>query len=79
MEIPVSAVFSDNDTGKSYVWVIDESTNQVSRRELKTGTFTNIGIRVLEGLKPGEWIATAGVNTLREGQRVRVMNDRTGK
>ncbi len=78
LEIPVSAVFSDNDTGNSYVWVIDESTNQVSRRALKTGTFTNTGIRVLEGLKPGEWIATAGVNTLREGQNVRIMSDRAG-
>jgi RND family efflux transporter MFP subunit len=78
VEIPVSAVFSDDDTGKSYAWVIDEGTNQVSRRELKTGMLANTGIQILEGLTPGEWIATAGVNTLREGQEVRIMNDQAG-
>ena len=39
---------------------------------------TNTGILILEGLTPGEWIATAGVNTLREGQTVRIMNDQAG-
>lgn len=75
VEIPVGAVFSDDQTGKSYAWVIDEGSNQVSRRELTTGMLTNTGILVLEGLTPGEWIATAGVNTLREGQKVKIMNE----
>jgi multidrug efflux pump subunit AcrA (membrane-fusion protein) len=75
VEIPVGAVFSDDQTGTSYAWVIDEGTNQVSRRELTTGMLTNTGIQVLEGLSPGEWIATAGVNTLREGQKVKIMDE----
>ena len=75
IEIPVGAVFSDDETGKSYAWVIDEGTRQVSRRELETGALTNTGIRVMQGLTPGEWIATAGVNTLREGQKVRVLQE----
>ncbi len=78
LEIPVSAVFSDDATDTSYAWVIDEGTSQVSRRELKTGMLTNTGILILEGLTPGEWIATAGVNTLREGQKVRIMTDQAG-
>ncbi|MDJ0888672.1 MAG: efflux RND transporter periplasmic adaptor subunit [Desulfobacterales bacterium] len=75
LEIPVAAVFSDDATGKSYVWVIDEGTRQISRRELETGALTNTGIQILKGLEPGEWIATAGVNTLREGQEVSILND----
>jgi len=75
VEIPVGAVFSDDESGKSYAWVIDEGSNQVSRRELTTGMLTSTGIQILEGLTPGEWIATAGVNTLREGQEVRIMDD----
>jgi hypothetical protein len=26
-----------------------------------------------EGLKPGEWIAIAGVHSLKEGQKVRIL------
>jgi hypothetical protein len=27
----------------------------------------------MQGLKPGEWIALAGVHSLREGQQVRIL------
>jgi len=36
------------------------------------GTVTNAGTEVLAGLQRGEWIATAGVHSLRDGQRVRI-------
>jgi RND family efflux transporter MFP subunit len=75
MEVPVSAVFSPDETGKSFVWVIDENTKAVSRREVKTGPLTDLGILVQDGLKPGEWIATAGVHYLREGQQVRLLTN----
>ncbi len=75
IEIPVSAVFSPDDTGASYVWVIDENTKAVSQREVKTGSLTDFGILVNDGLKPGEWIATAGVHYLREGQQVRLLTN----
>jgi RND family efflux transporter MFP subunit len=72
IEIPVSAVFSPDEAGKTYVWVIDEGAKTVSRREVKTGKITDVGIVVLDGLEAGEWIATAGVHYLREGQEVRI-------
>ena len=72
--IPVSAVFSDKENGKSYVWVIDEDTNQVSRREVKVDKLTDTGIRILEGLAPGEWIAIAGVHSLKEDQVVEILD-----
>jgi RND family efflux transporter MFP subunit len=75
IEIPVSAVFSPDDTDVSYVWVIDENTKAVSQREVKTGSLTDFGILVNDGLKPGEWIATAGVHYLREGQQVRLLTN----
>jgi hypothetical protein len=42
------------------------------------GELTALGIRVTSGLKPGEWIATAGVHTLREGQQVRILHEHGG-
>jgi hypothetical protein len=38
-----------------------------------TGALERAGIQILEGLKPGDWVATAGVYTLREGQQVTIM------
>ena len=69
--IPLSATFADS-AGKTFVWVVDDASKQVSKREVQTGSLTPDGILV-KGLKPGEWIATAGVNTLVDGQKVRIL------
>jgi RND family efflux transporter MFP subunit len=76
LEVPVAATFVSE--GKTHVWVIDEQTKTVSKREITTGELTDFGIKVLTGVKPGEWIATAGVNYLREGQQVRLLDGRKG-
>ncbi len=69
--IPVTAVFSPEMEDKSYVWVIDEAANTVSRREVQIENLTASGLAVREGIEPGEIIATAGVHFLTEGQQVR--------
>jgi RND family efflux transporter MFP subunit len=71
--VPVSAVFTPDTEMENYVWVIDGESKQVSRRKVKTGTFSDKGIMIEEGLQPGEWIATAGVHSLHEGQKVRII------
>ena len=71
--VPASAVFSEVESGPSYVWIIDEKTKLVSKREVKIGELTSQGIRIIDGLQPGEWIAVAGVHFLREGQKVDIL------
>ncbi len=71
--IPETAVFSP-DKNNTYVWVIDDKVKKVSKREVKTGKLLDSGIEVLEGIQPGEWIATAGVHYLKEGQQVRILS-----
>ncbi|MEE8225768.1 MAG: efflux RND transporter periplasmic adaptor subunit [Kiloniellales bacterium] len=75
VDIPVSATFTAGSSGQSFVWVIDEQSKTVSRREVKVGQFTDTGVRILEGLELGEWIAIAGVHYLREGQQVRLLTN----
>ncbi len=75
LEVPVSAVFSPQNTDKSFVWVIDESSKTVSRREVVTGDLTDRGIQISNGLKPGEWVVTAGVNYLRADQKVKLLDE----
>ncbi len=74
--IPETAVFS-SDGNKTYVWVIDETSKKVSKREVKTGDLLDSGITVREGIQPGEWIATAGVHYLKAGQQVRILSAST--
>ncbi len=57
------------------MWVVDESSNQVTRRAVKTGQFTPVGIEVSEGLQRGEWVVTAGVFSLVENQEVTILQE----
>jgi RND family efflux transporter MFP subunit len=74
VQIPVGAVFTPETEERDYVWVIDVSTGTVSKRAVITGELDRAGIQVLEGLQPGDWVATAGVYTLRDGQQVSIMD-----
>jgi RND family efflux transporter MFP subunit len=69
--VPMSSVFSPASDDKSFVWVIDEASNTVSRRQVTIGDVGAAGLNVKEGLQVGELIATAGVHFLTEGQQVR--------
>ena len=74
--IPETAVFSPHEN-KTYVWIIDEKSKKVSKREVKSGELLGSGITIREGIQPGEWIATAGVHYLKEGQQVRILSAST--
>ncbi len=70
--IPVTAVFTDPEKHKSYVWLIDESSMTITRHEITPGKLTGRGLRV-KGLQPGQLIAVAGVELMREGQKVKLL------
>jgi RND family efflux transporter MFP subunit len=73
-QIPVSAIFTPDEAGaegSSWVWVVDESTNTVSRRQVTIGELGRFGISVFEGIETGDMVVTAGANFLKEGQEVR--------
>lgn len=69
--IPITATFAD-DTGKSFVWVVNQDNMQVNKREVTLIKMSETGSMVT-GLKVGETIATAGANLLIEGQQVRIL------
>jgi RND family efflux transporter MFP subunit len=69
--IPTSSVFSTGMDQQSKVWVIDASSGRVSSQAVQLGKLVATGVVVLDGLQPGEVIATAGVNYLSEGQKVK--------
>lgn len=74
VEVPAAAIFSPDGAAPedTFVWVLDEGTQTVSRRKVTTSELTERGGTVVQGLEPGERIVTGGVSYLREGQRVRL-------
>lgn len=69
--IPAIAVFAD-ENGDSNVWIINKETMIVQRRKVTSGELTGKdNIEIVDGLKPGEMIAVAGVSRLREDMKVR--------
>jgi RND family efflux transporter MFP subunit len=72
--IPALAIFSDQG-GIPHVWLVNENTMTVHARKVTTGELTGTdSILVIEGLNPGDMIATSGVNNLREGMKVKQLH-----
>jgi len=72
IEIPASAV-SRADRG-SAVWIVDPKTGAVSPRNVEVQSSSDAAyVVVLSGLNPGDVIVTAGVQALRPGQKVRLL------
>lgn len=68
--VPVSSLFGD-ESGTS-VWIYNKETGTVSKRLVKPSSILTNGIVVIsDGLKPGEIVVSAGVNSLEEGQPAR--------
>ncbi|MEM6582872.1 MAG: efflux RND transporter periplasmic adaptor subunit [Pseudomonadota bacterium] len=74
--VPISALFSEAED--SLVWVIEESTGFVSKRTVVLGEPTEAGQTIASGINEGEWVVTAGVNFLVEGQQVRILSETGG-
>lgn len=78
LQLPASAIFTEDDPTKTYVWVIDETSAILKRREVKTGELTRYGLLITSGIQPGEVVAVKGVHSVAEGQKVRIL-DVSGK
>ena len=74
--VPISAVFKDG-KGEQIAWVLG-TDGTVSRRVVKLGSATAGQIEILDGLRPGDRIAVAGVTFLRDGMKVRDLGDALG-
>ncbi|KTD46234.1 efflux RND transporter periplasmic adaptor subunit [Legionella quateirensis] len=72
--VPVSALVTLGSDNNSYVWIIDSKTFQVHRRQVQIGELSPTGVTVLSGLNPDDWVVTAGVHSLDEGEKVTILN-----
>lgn len=75
LAVPPGAIFTDETGKQAYVWVVDEGSKRVARQAVTVGKPTSVGLAVAEGLKPGQWVVTAGVHSLRDNQEVRILEE----
>ncbi len=68
--IPSQSV-ATGDAGGNFVWVIDPESWEVRRATVEVGELTGSDIIVTSGLSPGDLIAVTGVHHLRDGMKVR--------
>ena len=72
VEVPPTAVANDKE-GRSYIWLINEGTMTVSKRYVDPRWVTDTKLILVDSIEPGDWVVTAGVHYLEEGQKIRIM------
>ena len=75
IEVPPSAVTRAD--RQASVWVVDRATGTVSPRAIEIRSSDPLRVEVAAGLNPGDVVVTAGIQALRPGQKVRLLE--TGK
>ena len=68
--LPLSALFEKN--GAPAVWVFDQQSGSATLKPVTVARYEAETVVIASGLAKGDIVITAGVNTLREGQKVRL-------
>lgn len=71
--IPASALMTTE--GNPAIWVVDRATSTVSLRNISILRHEPGSVVVGDGLTPGDTVVIAGVQALRPGQKVRLLNE----
>ncbi len=72
-ELPATALLERG--GRPTVWVVDPRTKTVSVQDVTVSAREGSLVRVTDGLAPGTRVVTAGVNSLSDGQAVKIMDE----
>ncbi|PBB27604.1 MULTISPECIES: efflux RND transporter periplasmic adaptor subunit [unclassified Mesorhizobium] len=70
VSIPLSAL-AEKDS-QSIVWTVDRDADTVHARPVKVAKFAADGVRVAEGLKPGDVVVAAGTQFMTENLKVKL-------
>ena len=74
--LPLSVLFEKN--GAPAVWVFDEQTGTAALKPVAITRYDADTVVIASGLAKGDTVISAGINTLREGQKVRLAETAPG-
>lgn len=66
--VPLTALYEE--AGKPAVWVVDAKTHQVRLTPVTVNSYREQGVALSGGIGATDWIVTAGVHKLREGEAI---------
>jgi multidrug efflux system membrane fusion protein len=69
VSVPLSALAKRED--QPIVWTVDRANDTVHSRPVRIADFTADGVRIAEGLKPGDVVVSAGTQFMAEGLKVK--------
>jgi RND family efflux transporter MFP subunit len=73
IELPSAAIFDKS--GQPAVWVYSQPSGSVTLTEVEIASLEQGKALIEGGISPGDLIVTAGVNQLREGQQVKLLQE----
>jgi membrane fusion protein, multidrug efflux system len=71
IHVPASSLTISN--GQPAVWVVDPAQNIVRLNPITVGQYTANYVAIADGLTPGDMVVTAGVQTLHQNQKVKLL------
>ncbi|MEL6202320.1 MAG: efflux RND transporter periplasmic adaptor subunit [Pseudomonadota bacterium] len=81
-KLPLTAIIqegrieaNENQGGVAEVFVFDEASSTVQRREVRVAGVRENSLIIVDGLEAGDRVASAGVSFLRDGQQVKLLSD----
>ena len=74
--LPLSVLFEKD--GSPAVWVFDPQSGSVTLKPVTVARYEADTVVIASGLAKGDTVVTAGINTLREGQKVRLADAAAG-
>jgi len=73
VSIPLSALAKKDE--QPIVWTVDRTAGTVHSRPVTVADFTTDGVRISEGLQPGDVVVAAGTQFMTEGLKVKLGSD----
>lgn len=72
VHVPILSVMEPDAQKETIVWVLNRRTMTVHKRKVEVSGFgSQSTLEIASGLENGEWIITAGIYRLKEGQKVK--------
>jgi len=73
--IPATALVRSD--GRTAVWIVDPKASTVALQQIEVRGSDAVSVQVGSGLNPGDVVVTAGVQALRPGQKVRLLEPKS--